>query len=175
MMRSSFDGAGMRNRALRSTLGDVSCDADGNCYDDASGEYTPAPIDLGINLSPSTPSAGLNIQAPMTVGATPDCVFGGAWPNCNPPTGANVSSGSFINPNLLAQIVGNTVAPIVKATAQQAPYYVTNPATGQSALYNPNTGTFASGTTPALSSLSPTTLLIGAVVIGGLLLAGGKR
>lgn len=177
MMRSTFDGAGagMRNRSLRSTLGDVNCDADGNCYDDSTGEYTPAPIDLGINLSPSTPSAGLNIQAPMTGGATPDCVFGGAWPNCNPPTGANVSSGSFINPNLLAQIVGNTVAPIVKATAQQAPYYVTNPATGQSALYNPNTGTFASGTTAALSSLSPTTLLIGAVVIGGLLLAGGKR
>lgn len=175
MMRSTRHrpAASMRNRALRGAMGDVSCDQDGNCYDNGSGTYTPAPVDL----------------APIDVvgGATPDCAFGGVWPNCITPSTAIPSmpaaipsptpaggGGSVINPNLLAQIVGNTVSPIIKAAAQQAPYYVTNPATGQSALFNPNTGTFASATTSALSSLSPTTLLIGVGILAVILFAGKK-
>lgn len=172
MMRTGPAAPSMRNRSLRTNLGDVSCDADGNCYDDSTGTYTPGAVDLGINLNPSYPSADLTIQSPMTGNASPDCVFGGTWPNCAPPTGANVSSGSGLN--TLAQIVGNTVAPIIKATATPAPYYVTNPATGQSALYNPATGTFANPTAAALGSLSPTTLLLGALFLGGLLFLGGK-
>jgi hypothetical protein len=167
-------GASMRNRALRGAMGDVSCDQDGNCYDSGSGTYTPAPIDLPIfTPSPINPTVG-PVQSPVTGNASPDCVFGGTWPNCNPPPGATTSSTPFINPNLAAAIVGNTVAPIIKAAAQQAPYYVNNPATGQSALYNPNTGTFV-GASAALGSLSPTTLLIGAAILGVILFAGGRR
>ena len=179
MMRNARHRAGgsMRNRALRGAMGDVACDQDGNCYDTGSGEYTPAPIDLPI-ISPTTmynpDPAVLQVQTPMTGNANPDCVFGGTWPNCNPPPGTTTSNPGAISSALAAQIVGQTVAPIVKAAAQQAPYYVTNPATGQAALYNPNTGTFV-GATAALSSLSPSTLLIGAVLIGGLFLLGGKR
>ena len=158
--------ASMRNRSLRGALGDVTCDQDGNCYDSGSGTYTPAPV----------------APVDVTGGLAPDCAFGGVWPNCITPSstppaltpGATPNSPGVINPNLVAAIVGNTVAPIIKAAAQQAPYYVTNPATGQAALYNPNTGTFA-GATAALSAISPTTLLIGAAILGVILFAGGKR
>lgn len=33
-----------RNTTLKATLGAVNCDQDGNCYDDSSGVYTPAPV-----------------------------------------------------------------------------------------------------------------------------------
>src|ERR1700723_964931 len=33
-----------RNSALRASLGTVNCDQDGNCYDDSTGVYTPAPV-----------------------------------------------------------------------------------------------------------------------------------
>lgn len=166
MMRSTRQraGASMRNRSLRGALGDVNCDSDGNCYDDSSGTYTPAPVS-------------------MTGDANPDCAFGGTWPNCITPSSVpSLSPGGTINPipstssNPLSQLIASAAqvaAPLVRSATQQAPYYITNPATGQAALYNPNTGTFA-GATAALSSLSPTTLLIGAVVIGALLFAGKK-
>jgi hypothetical protein len=162
----------MRNRSLRGALGDVSCDQDGNCYDDSSGTYTPAPVDLPITttFSPGPINAG-PVQSPVTGNANPDCVFGGTWPNCNPPPGATTSS--VLNPNVLATAVGTAIAPVIKAATQQTPYYVTNPATGQAALYNPNTGTFV-GASAALASLSPTTLLIGAALLGLILFAGKK-
>jgi hypothetical protein len=167
-------GASMRNRALRGALGDVTCDQDGNCYDNTSGEYTPAPIDLPVfTPSPINPIVG-PVQTSTTGNIPSDCVYGGTWPNCNPPPGTNISSPGGISAGQAANILAATVAPIVKAAAQQAPYYVTNPATGQAALYNPNTGTFV-GATAALSSLSPTTLLIGAAILGVILFAGGGR
>lgn len=179
MMRSTHraTGASMRNRSLRGALGDVNCDSDGNCYDDSTAAYTPAPIELPV-IAPTTmynpdPSV-LQVQAPMTGNANPDCVFGGVWPNCNPPTGATTSNTPGLSPSLIASIVGQTVTPIAKAVSQQAPYYVTNPATGQAALYNPNTGSFV-GATAALSAISPTTLLIGVALLGGLLFLGGKK
>jgi hypothetical protein len=168
MMRSTRHraGASMRNRSLRGALGDVNCDSDGNCYDDSTGEFT----------------------AGVTGGAAPDCAFGGVWPNCISPSGAPappsltpagtvnaIPSGTSLAAPLATLIssAAQVAAPLVKAATQQAPYYITNPATGQAALYNPNTGTFAAGTA-ALSSLSPTTLLIGAVLIGALVFAGKK-
>lgn len=33
-----------RNATLRASLGTVNCDQDGNCYDDSTGTYTPAPV-----------------------------------------------------------------------------------------------------------------------------------
>jgi hypothetical protein len=172
MMRTTWTrpAVSMRNRSLRGALGDVSCDQDGNCYDDSSGTYTPAPVDLPImtTFSPAPTSVG-PLQTP--IGA--ECVFGGIAPNCNPPPGATVTSSGGLNLNTVAAAVGTAIAPVIKAATQQAPYYVTNPATGQAALYNPNTGTFV-GASAALASLSPTTLLIGAALLGLILFAGKK-
>lgn len=33
-----------RNSALRASLGTINCDQDGNCYDDSTGVFTPAPV-----------------------------------------------------------------------------------------------------------------------------------
>lgn len=169
MMRSTRQraAASMRNASLRGALGDVNCDSDGNCYDSGTGTYTPAPTDVSV-----------------TGDANPDCAFGGVWPNCISPSGLpTLAPGGTVNaiPSgsgnpLLSQLIASAAqvaAPIVRSATQQAPYYITNPATGQAALYNPNTGTFA-GATAALSSMSPTTLLIGALVIGALVFAGKK-
>lgn len=167
MMRTTrhHAGASMRNRALRGTLGEVNCDSDGNCYDDSTGTYTPAPVSV-------------------TGDANPDCAFGGVWPNCIAPSsapasfptltpgGAPAGSSTAGLLNTLISSAAAVASPIVRAATQQQPYYVTNPATGQATLYNPNTGTFAGST--ALSSLSPTTLLIGALLIGALLIGGKK-
>jgi hypothetical protein len=66
-------------------------------------------------------------------------------------------------------------APVVKAATTMQPYYTTNPATGTTQLYNPNTGTFVgSSISSMLSSLSPTTLLIGAGLVLVLMMSGKK-
>lgn len=156
-------GASMRNRALRGTMGDVVCDDEGNNCIDTGGSPTD-----------------------VTGGVAPDCAFGGVWPNCISPSavpiatypsltpgGAPAGSGTAGLLNTLISSAAQVASPIVRAATQQQPYYVTNPATGQSALFNPNTGTFV-GASAALSSLSPTTLLIGALVLGALLIGGKK-
>ena len=74
------------------------------------------------------------------------------------------------------QVLGASAvaSPIIKAATQVAPYYITNPQTGQSVLYNPNTGGVGASLGASLSSLSPTTILIGIVVLGALAFAGKK-
>jgi hypothetical protein len=160
---------GMRNattrRALR-RMGDVSCDEDGNCYDSGTGDYTPAPIDLPVYSGGANPSgSALQLQTQPT--STP--TFLGPSPT---PTSSGPSSNALLS-SLLSDAT-QLATPAIRAATQQAPYYITNPATGQSALYNPNTGTFA-GATTALGTMSPTTLVIGAVVIGALIFMGGKK
>lgn len=68
------------------------------------------------------------------------------------------------------------LSPVVRAATQQAPYYVTNPTTGQSVLYNPNTGTTsaAGSFSASLASMSPTTLLIVGVGLIALFAMGKK-
>lgn len=170
MMRSTRHRAGtsMRNRALRGSLGDVVCDDEGaNCYDNGIGSSSPTDV---------------------TGGANPDCAFGGVWPNCISPSSVpTFNPGPTLSPTrapspspltpLLTTLINDAAQvaqPIIRSATQQTPYYVTNPATGQSALYNPNTGTFAGATAGALSAMSPTTLIIGVAVLGALLFMGKK-
>ena len=57
---------------------------------------------------------------------------------------------------------------------QQTPYYVTNPVTGQSVLYNPNTGTLSGASTALSSALSPSVLLMLGLGIAAIALIGKK-
>lgn len=139
----------------------VCCDDEGNLYDDGT--------------SPSSPTDILG-------GATPDCAFGGVWPNCITPSTplspvyTPVTSGS---PSVLTlagqalQAAGTAAAPIVKLASQQAPYYIAGP-NGQSVLYNPNTGAVAGAGASVFgsssASLSPLLLLGGLVAV--VMLAG---
>jgi len=161
---------GYRNSALRGSLGiaflplsglhDVQCDQDGNCYTD--GVLTSSP--------PSTAPSGY-YEDPAELGqySSPPITSGGS------------SSSSGANPYSLAAALAadaaSVAAPLTKALSQQAPYYITNPATGQSVLYNPNTGATASGVSSLASltgSLSPTTLLIGLALLAALAVVGKK-
>jgi hypothetical protein len=164
MMRSqsAAPSAGMRNRTLRGALGDLTCDQDGNCYEDGTN------VTGGLTLS--------EIQAAATQG---DCAYGAnAAGDClsapintpsNSPSPGNSATISFPGgtgsapsssspfgflttlTNDLAQIA----APAVKAATGQ-PYLITN-AQGQQVLYNPATGAIAQ----ASATLSPSVLLIG--------------
>jgi len=90
-----------------------------------------------------------------------------------------VTGNSSPSPTTLAAALAadatQLVSPIIKAATQQQPYYITNPQTGQSVLYNPNTGGTAGTFGASLSSLSPTTILIGVVLIGALAMFSGKK
>jgi len=156
-------------RLRRTSLGVmVCCDDEGNLYDD------------GTSSSPTD----------VTGGVTPDCAYGGIWPNCISPSTvtspalptvtytppASSSTSALTLAGQIAQAAGTAAAPIVKLASQQAPYYVTNPATGQSVLYNPNTGAVASGVTntgissifgtgATTSSLTPLLLLAGIAAV----------
>ena len=176
MLRSTHrnQAIGMRNattrRALRG-MGDVSCDADGNCYDSGSGDYTPAPVDLPVYSGGASPSAqALQLSPQFMTG--PSVALNNPALQIDSSSNPSGSGASLLN--TLVSSAASVAAPLVRAATQQAPYYITNPATGQSALYNPNTGTFA-GASATLGSMSPTTLLIGAAVIGALFLMGGKK
>lgn len=146
-------------RLRRTSLGVmVCCDDEGNLYDDGSSDV------LG-GVAPSSIAGGDVYTVPVASGVV------------TVPT--NTSSTNLFGQAL--QAVGTAVQPIVKLASQQAPYYVTNPATGQSVLYNPNTGAVASGVTntgissifgtgATTSSLTPLLLLAGiaaVVMIGG--------
>ena len=78
----------------------------------------------------------------------------------------------------LAAILGNSAvnaaAPAIKLATQQTPYYVTNPVTGQSVLYNPNTGTLSGASTALSSALSPSVLLMLGLGIAAIALIGKK-
>jgi hypothetical protein len=108
-------------------------------------------------------AAGYPLSTPVATGPSPT-------------TGTQSPSPTTLAAALAADAT-QIAAPIVKAATQQAPYYVTNPATGQSVLYNPNTGQTVGATSigKALASLSPTTIVIGIVLIGAVALMSGKK
>lgn len=162
MMRSAHPTArGMRNRALRGALRDVQCDPDGNCYTD--GVLTSGGIDPNLCNDPSCMMTGPNpTQAQIN-----QPIFPTTAPSSSP-TGSG--AGSIFQ--TLINDAAAVAAPLVRSATQQTPYYVTNPATGQSVLFNPNTGGLATGA--GLGSISPTVLLFGALGIGALMLIGKK-
>ncbi len=149
---------GYRNAALKGALGDNG--------DDSSDFYTPAGSD--IDYSGTAVSSG-----------SPD-IMTGPMPTASelnqplaPLAPSSTNYGGVLT--TLANDAAQVAAPIVKAATQQAPYFITNPVTGQSVLYNPNTGTTgaASSFSTALSSISPV-YLIGGVIVFALLAATSK-
>lgn len=62
--------------------------------------------------------------------------------------------------------------PLIRSATQQAPYYVTSPS-GQSVLYNPNTGNVANASSIG-SAINPTYLVLGVALIAGFALIGKK-
>jgi hypothetical protein len=142
--------------------GSLACDQDGNCYDTATGvqlasssdQPTPGPtcgVDLMCGPNPTAgelAASGFPLSTPVQTASTPP--------------GTSVSLAAAIA-NDLTQIV----APVTRALATtQKPYYVTNPATGQAALYNPATGQFVtSSAAAALGAVSPTMWILGAGLI----------
>ena len=172
MMRSTThqkSPAGMRNRALRGAMGTVNCDQDGNCYDDSTGIYTPAPAgSYSSTDSLSDQVAAINNLSDSVYGTASNTPSSGTTINLNPNSPA-------ANPlNTLITSAAAAAAPIIKAATTQAPYYITNPVTGQSVLYNPNTATTVGTLSSSLSSLSPTTLLIGIGLLAAFALSGKK-
>ena len=166
MMRTSYGRpgrVGMRNRALRGTLGDVACDQDGNCFDTTTGatlstsEDAPDPSTLPSILGPNFTSSLAANAAALNPPA------GSLSPLPASPTTGNVLTTLF---NDLAQVA----TPLVKAATTPQPYYITN-AQGQQVLYNPATGTVVSST----GALSTTTIVIGLAVIAGVLALSSKK
>lgn len=176
---------GFRNSTLRGSmglafiplhgLGDTQCDDSGNCWTD------------GV----LTTSAASTYEDPTLSASGTNCVYGvDTGGNCNPyPGGSGLipsslpstsSSGSGANAYSLATALANDAAavagPLARAAATKTPTFITSPS-GQTVLYNPNTGTFSGATSlpTSLSSISPTTLLIGAVVLGLIATMAGKK
>ena len=157
---------GMRNRALRGTMGTLQCDTDGNCYDDGTNVTGNLTLDeINASAGPGDCAYGSN-----GAGCNPAAFMPGLTPGGTAPSGPNTAS---VLTTLINDAAG-IAAPLVRSATQASPYYVTNPATGQAALYNPNTGTFAAATS-ALGSISPTVLVLGALFVGGLALFSGKK
>jgi hypothetical protein len=143
-------------------LHDVNCDADGNCYDTSTGTYTPAAPTISLS----------DLQASATPG---DCAYGvDASGNCLPgtmtlppslPLATAATGGPGVTSLLSTALItaAQAASPAIAAASRQSPYYITNPATGQSVLYNPNTGQSSAsgifGTTGAAGS--STILLVG--------------
>lgn len=155
MMRTSYAtrGPSMRNRALRGALGDVQCDQDGNCYDSGTlvDQTGPAP-DL---IAPGTYAGGYNDPYAPGGSSSSSSSSGPAWWQ------TLLNDAATIGTPLLAQ-----------ATRQQ-PYFVTSPS-GQSVLYNPNTGAVSGGATSLASAVNPTYLVIGVAAIAALAFLGKK-
>ena len=157
VLRRGLKGTGHLFYPLQGTV----CDEDGNCYDDGTGVLLTSPaatasLDPQYNMTGPNPTAGELAAAGYPLATA---VATQTSPSSNPTSLAIA----------LAQDATQLVAPIVKSSTQKAPYYVTNPATGQSVLFNPNTGATATPASfsAALSSISPTMLLF----VGGSLLA----
>lgn len=163
-------------------LGDVNCDEDGNCIDTDTGLFTSYTPDLPFSTSSiptppmsvstnPTPLSLLAVQTASTPGdflSAADLAAGGLAGG----TMVTTSNGSVMSlAAALAADATQIVTPIVKA-ATSAPYYITN-AAGQQVLYNPATGQVVGSSLSSL--LTPTTLLIGLVVLGALAFSGSKK
>jgi hypothetical protein len=144
---ATYTKRGWRSKTLRGTLGD---DSDG-LYDSDT-IYSSDDVMTG----PLPTSAQLN--QPL-------------YPLASSSSSSGASTTSLLT--ALANDAATVAAPIVKAATTQAPQWITNPVTGQSVLYNPNTGGLATGTS-ALGTMSPT-VLIGAGVIVFALMAFSKK
>jgi hypothetical protein len=158
-------------RRLGQDEGTLACDQDGNCYDTSSGLQIASSLD-----QPTGPTCGVDIACGSnpTAGELAAAGFplATAVATAPSPVTGNASPSPTTLLSALAADATQLVSPILKAATQQAPYYITNPATGQAALYNPNTGTFAGSVSTALSSISPTMIVIALGLVAALAFAG---
>jgi hypothetical protein len=159
MLRSSAHPSGYRNSHTR-RLGQITCDADGNCYDADTGDYTtptpiapiaPSPAQVNAELYPSI----LADQAAATAAMNPSTF----------PVGSSPTTGGSSLFTTLANDLTTLAAPLTKALAASTakPYYITGP-NGQQVLYNPATGTTVSGLAASFSS-NPTLWLLGGLAV----------
>jgi hypothetical protein len=174
MLRSERRPAGYRNALMRGAL------RDGHLYQTLNGLHRLGQDDSGYDIYSQ---AGVD---PTYTGTQNETVTYGGDSSTPPSSLVNFGSNTTLAPTVAAGTAGTgyglaasaladasaLAAPIVKAATQQQPYYITNPATGQSVLYNPNTGTTAGGISAALSSLSPTMILIGVGLVALVAFAG---
>jgi hypothetical protein len=157
-------------------LGDVTCDQDGNCYDTTDPtnvfQTTSAGVPIGTPGDFGTAST-VDPYAPPGSATNPSNTQLSALVTSNPAyTGGSTSTSSLVAS--LAATAAQVAAPIIKAATQQAPYYITNPATGQSVLYNPNTGSTSGTLAASLSTISPMVWLVGIGAIALLAFSGKK-
>jgi hypothetical protein len=172
MMRTTYAARpGFRNRSLRGTMGQtcILYDETGACdlYDDGSSPSST----ISVPTAPTIPG-GYGATVPINYG-TLDSSLAATEATLNPPAGGTTPSGAAGVLTTLFNDAAGVAAPIVKAATTMAPYYITNPLTGQSVLYNPNTATVATGASLA-TALSPTTIVIGLGLLAGLLFLGKK-
>lgn len=162
MMRSTGRKShGWRNSQLRGALGDVNCDADGNCYDDSSGTYTPAPV----LQAPDIPG-GYGATTPIDVTALSNAI-GQNTSLIAPVTTTSSGSTGFLS--TLVNDVTQLASPLVRAAAAK-PYYIMGP-NGQQVLYNPATGTTSTGIAAVFSSGSAMPWLIGLGLVAAIALS----
>jgi hypothetical protein len=157
---ASHSHRGFRNIALRGALGIAFLPLSGTLGDEG---------DTGNSDDTSYTFSGVQSQNDAAANAQG---LANLYPGTTPPA----SSGPNLYTLATAALndAASAAAPVIKAATQQAPYYITGP-NGQAVLYNPNTGAVGSSASAALSSLSPTTLLIGALVVGAALAFSGKK
>jgi hypothetical protein len=187
MLRTATNHRGFRNSALRGALGiaflplsglhDTQCDEDGNCWTDGTqvtGSYDALPVSASpilVSVGPVTPVSGVQAQNDAAASAQGLAALYAGTPA---PSGSGANAYSLATAALADAT--SAAAPIIKAATQQAPYYITGP-NGQAVLYNPNTGatgSAAASVSSSLGTLSPTTLLFGALIIAALALTGKK-
>lgn len=161
MMRGNYGSPrGMRNAALRTALR-------GTLGDDTTG-YDPT-IDYSTLTPPAVPTL---TTAQIDASYQPDLAYEEAAAN---QTIANMAPGAITTPsanaNPLNTLITDAASVATKALQTSAkPYYITGPS-GQQVLYNPATGTAVSS---GLSSISPTMLGAGLLILGLMAFAGKK-
>lgn len=172
MMRSTTHRKapqGMRSFALRGAMGDVACDQDGNCYDTTTGELTSAPLTTGPGCDPGMGGCGTPNPYIMT-GPNPTPA------ELNQPLAPIAQSTTSASGGILSTLLTDAAAlgtSSIQAATRQQPTYITNPQTGQSVLYNPNTGQLV-GAAAAAPLSSSNFLWIGLIAIAALAFAGRK-
>jgi hypothetical protein len=174
---ASHSHRGFRNIALRGALGIAFLPLSGTLGDesdtgnsDGFTPWQPDPTYTGTQYTtvPYVPATTSGVQSQNDAAANAQGLAN-LYASPAPSSGANAYS---LATAALADAT-SAAAPIIKAATQQAPYYITGP-NGTAVLYNPNTGAVGTSASAAISSLSPTTLLIGALIIAALALTGKK-
>jgi hypothetical protein len=171
VLRRGLQGAGEFNH-LYMTLNGGRMGDNGDYLD----IYSAAGVDpTYVGTQDETVTYGGDSTTPLSA-----LVNNGLAPSAAAGTAGTGGNGYSLAASLAADATA-LASPIVRAATAQAPYYTTNPATGQSQLFNPATGQFVTSSLTssiigALTTITsnPIYLSIGAGLLGLLLFSGGK-